>query len=619
MAYQSLYRKYRPTTFDDMVGQSHITRTLRNAIASDQLAHAYLFVGPRGTGKTTTARILAKALLCQSGAPTPDPDGTCEGCLEIATSNHPDVIELDAASRTGVENVRDEIISRVHYAPVSGTYKVYIIDEVHMLSTGAFNAMLKTLEEPPDHVIFVMCTTHPQKVPQTIRSRCQQFDFHPISTEDISGRLGYIASAEGINIDPAALPLIAKYADGGMRDAITALEQLISFAGDDIAVDDVEGMLGEIDTQSLTSLVTFVANRDTVACLQWVQSQVEVGGDLVEITRSLQEYVRDVYILSLLGVSGGIIDRTSDEIKVLAQVGELFVGPEHIARLLSLSDEAMATMRRSTNPRLVLEMMLIRATRPQREWTVEALAQRIEMLERQMETGGPAAPVTTSSAQQESPVSAASSVAANISADQEKPAVAHTPVDEQDEPATTPTPAVQISQGRAEQIWRIALTHIREVHPSRYPLFADTGASYSDEGTLVISYSADQAFRMKQAGERNNIALLSNALLEAVGSEVIFRLSAGEEVVYSPIVAVDKAEAPAAPVQEETVSVDKDDTSTGTADATVPSSESASMTVTEPESRAGSAESEASDKPNDELMGALNALGATIVDTQEVS
>jgi len=562
MAYQSLYRKYRPTTFDDMVGQSHITRTLRNAIAGDQLAHAYLFVGPRGTGKTTTARILAKALLCESGAPTPNPDGTCESCKEIAVSNHPDVIELDAASRTGVENVRDEIISRVHYASISGKYKVYIIDEVHMLSTGAFNAMLKTLEEPPDHVIFVMCTTHPQKVPQTIRSRCQQFDFHPISIEDISGRLGYIANAEGVKIDTAALPLIAKYADGGMRDAITALEQLISFAGDDIAVDDVEGMLGEVDTQSLTSFVTCIAKRDPVACLQWIQSQVEVGGDLVEITRSLQEYVRDMYVLSILGVSGGVIDRTHDEIEALAQVGKLFIGPEHIARLLNLIDEAMTTMRRSTNPRLVLEMVLIRATRPEHDVSIEALAQRIEMLEK----GVP----NISSPAAEEPIPIVEKTTETVSAQEV---------------------AAPIDQGRAEQIWRIALSHIREVHPSRYPLFADTGASFVEDGTLVISYGPSQTFRMRQAGDRDNLALIASALLEAAGSEVVFKLNAGDEDIYAPVVAIDKAE----PVEPPNVVTQEE--------------------VAQDNEAPVFAESE----ENDELMEALNALGATIVEAQDTT
>ena len=204
MAHQSLYRKYRPSTFDDVVGQQHIERTLRNAVGDGTVAHAYLFTGPRGTGKTTTARILAKALLCERG-PTSEPDGTCEQCVEVAEGSHPDVFELDAASRTGVDNVREEIIGRVQFAPSRGRYKIYIIDEVHMLSTAAFNALLKTLEEPPPHVVFVLCTTHPNKVPETIHSRCQRFDFHRIGVDEIADRLRFIAESEGYQRRPRSL------------------------------------------------------------------------------------------------------------------------------------------------------------------------------------------------------------------------------------------------------------------------------------------------------------------------------------------------------------------------------------------------------------------------------
>ena len=225
---EALYRKYRPQIFEDVVGQEHIERTIKNAIAQDKVSHAYLFTGPRGTGKTTTARLLAKALLCEKG-PTAEPDGTCDDCEMIAAGEHPDVYELDAASRTGVENVREEIIGRVQFAPTRGRYKVYIIDEVHMLSTAAFNALLKTLEEPPSHVVFILATTDPQKVPETIHSRCQRFDFRRISTEAMVSRLGAICTAENVEFEGEALELIAHRAEGGMRNALTSLEQLIAF------------------------------------------------------------------------------------------------------------------------------------------------------------------------------------------------------------------------------------------------------------------------------------------------------------------------------------------------------------------------------------------------------
>ena len=261
MEHQSLYRKYRPQTFGDVVGQEHIERTLKNAVADGTVAHAYLFTGPRGTGKTTTARILAKALDCSHG-PTGEPDGTCEDCIEIAEGRHPDVYEIDAASRTGVDNVREEIIGRVQFATTRGRYKIYIIDEVHMLSTAAFNALLKTLEEPPPHVVFVLATTHPHKVPETIQSRCQRFDFRRISVDDIAGRLRVICDGEGFDVPDSALALIARHAAGGMRDAITTLEQLTSFTGGTVRVEDVEGLLGEVDSAQLFEIASIVARRD---------------------------------------------------------------------------------------------------------------------------------------------------------------------------------------------------------------------------------------------------------------------------------------------------------------------------------------------------------------------
>ena len=387
---ESLYRKYRPLTFDSVVGQQHIVSTLEHAITEGRLSHAYLFCGPRGTGKTTMARILAKALLCRNaeaaraeGASGCMPDGTCEECELIAEGNHPDVYELDAASRTGVDNVREEIINSVNFAPVRGKYKIYIIDEVHMLTTAAFNALLKTLEEPPAHVIFVLCTTDPQKILETILSRCQRFDFHRIGNEDIERRLSYVCEQEGFDYDDEALAIVARHAKGGMRDALSTLEQLSVFGNGAVHADDARSLLGEVSDQILGEFARAIAERDVAELYGLIRAQVEEGNDLLELARDLVAHVRDVYVACVAGARAELFEGGAEQAEALAAEAAAF--GEHpadrLARVLTVLDDAALEMRGASDVRLVLEIACTRLTRPEADLTIEALAERVARLE----------------------------------------------------------------------------------------------------------------------------------------------------------------------------------------------------------------------------------------------
>lgn len=407
---ESLYRKYRPLTFDSVVGQQHIVSTLEHAITEGRLSHAYLFCGPRGTGKTTMARILAKALLCHNaeaaraeGASGCMPDGTCEECELIAEGNHPDVYELDAASRTGVDNVREEIINSVNFAPVRGKYKIYIIDEVHMLTTAAFNALLKTLEEPPAHVIFVLCTTDPQKILETILSRCQRFDFHRIGNEDIEHRLAYVCEREGFDYDDEALAIVARHAKGGMRDALSTLEQLSVFGNGTVHADDARSLLGEVSDQILGEFARAIADRDVADLYGLIRAQVEEGNDLLELTRDLVAHVRDVYVACVAGARAELFEGGSEQAEALAAEAAAF--GEHpadrLARVLTVLDDAALEMRGASDVRLVLEIACTRLARPEADLTIEALAERVARLEAMVANA--AVPASVAAAQAAAP------------------------------------------------------------------------------------------------------------------------------------------------------------------------------------------------------------------------
>lgn len=517
---EALYRKYRPQVFEDVVGQEHIERTLKNAIASDKVSHAYLFTGPRGTGKTTTARLLAKALLCEQG-PTDDPDGTCEDCLLIADGEHPDVYELDAASRTGVDNVRDEIIGRVSYAPTRGRYKVYIIDEVHMLSMAAFNALLKTLEEPPAHVVFILCTTDPQKVPDTIHSRCQRFDFRRISTEELVSRLGAICEMEGVPFEGSALELVAHRAQGGMRDALTSLEQLIAFSDGSLTLQAAERLLGSLDSSDMDEVLQAIGTRDAAACFRWTSQYMETGADLAQFTQDMAEYVRDMYVMSLTDAEVALEVPESTQREMEAKL-RLF-GPDRLARMLSVLADLMADLKTSTNQRLSFEIALTRLIRPESDLTLSSLAERVEAIERNAPVSKEAASVQTAA-----PASSSSVQPKPTDVQQSQPVEAAPAQEAQAAPVRSVSPA-DVAARDLDQLWETALAHLKRLSVAHSVLFMSSHPSWEVPGeVLSIGLVPYRDFNINAAQSPEALGFLGEAFAQAGVPGLRFKFVNGE-------------------------------------------------------------------------------------------
>lgn len=577
---ESLYRKYRPLTFDSVVGQQHIVSTLEHAITEGRLSHAYLFCGPRGTGKTTMARILAKALLCRNaeaaraeGASGCMPDGTCEECELIAEGNHPDVYELDAASRTGVDNVREEIINSVNFAPVRGKYKIYIIDEVHMLTTAAFNALLKTLEEPPAHVIFVLCTTDPQKILETILSRCQRFDFHRIGNEDIAHRLSYVCEQEGFDYDDEALAIVARHAKGGMRDALSTLEQLSVFGNGAVHADDARSLLGEVSDQILGEFSRAIADRDVAELYGLIRAQVEEGNGLLELTRDLVAHVRDVYVACVAGARAELFEGGSEQAEALAAEAAAF--GEHpadrLARVLTVLDDAALEMRGASDVRLVLEIACTRLARPEADLTIEALAERVARLEAMVanaavpasvaaaQAAAPAAsvpaaaqqPTLISGARAAAPAASAAPAAtsarqggmpwdrgAAVPAAQPAPTPTPQPV-AAPAPATAPAPkpqsnnAAQVAAagaaetsavedaGELQRKWAEVVERVKARQASYAGLLLNARATADDGSKLTVSFPAGSTFAIKMLGRADTQSVVLPTVCAVFGRRTV--------------------------------------------------------------------------------------------------